>query len=134
MIVQQLSVFVENKAGQLAEFIHLLARNGIDLRALSIADTRDYGILRVIVDDTDRTVELLKSEGWIHAVTPVLSVTVDDRPGSLESILGALADRNIDIEYTYAFFSRVQGRACIVLRVEDNRQAEEALTEAGIGM
>lgn len=132
MIVRQLSVFLENRSGQLSDFISLLAEHQIDLRALSIAESQDYGILRIIVDRPDETAALLKDSNWLCTVTDVLAVTVADEPGSLTRLLGALAKRDISLAYSYAFFAREAGQACIVLRVEDNETAIEALKSAGI--
>lgn len=132
MIVNQLSVFLENKPGKLSEFIQTLAKNKIDLLALSIAETSDYGILRTIVDKPEETAKLLSEEDWPCKITPVLAVTVPDEPGSLTRILGVLAENGISLAYSYAFFSRDTGSACIILRVDDNAAAEKILSEAGI--
>lgn len=132
MIVNQLSVFLENKPGKLSEFIQTLAKNKIDLLALSIAETSDYGILRTIVDKPEETAKLLSSEDWPCKITPVLAVTVQDEPGSLTRILAVLAENGISLAYSYAFFSRDTGSACIILRVDDNAAAEKILSEAGI--
>ncbi len=132
MLVNQLSVFLENKPGKLSEFIQALAKNKIDLQALSIAETSDYGILRTIVDKPEETAKLLSAEDWPCKITPVLAVTVPDEPGSLTHILSVLAENEISLKYSYAFFSRDKGCACIVLRVDDNDAAEKILKEAGI--
>ncbi len=132
MLVNQISVFLENKPGQLNELVQILADNKIDLQALSLAESQDYGILRIIVDDIDKTIALLKEHGWSCAVTPVLSVTVPDEPGSLTKILSVIAENGESLEYSYAFFSRVQGSACIILRVNDNEKIEKMLENAGI--
>lgn len=134
MLVNQISVFLENKPGKLSEFIQTLARNKVDLQALSIAETADYGILRTIVDKPEETVKLLSAEDWPCKITPVLAVTVPDEPGSLTRILSVLAENGISLKYSYAFFSRDIGSACIILRVDDNAAAEKLLTEAGINL
>lgn len=132
MTVNQISVFVENRAGQLAQFIHLLAKHGIDLEALSIADTKDYGIIRIIADSPEKAAAALTAEGWVFTVTPVLAVTVPDEPGSLERIFSILAEHNINLEYTYAFLTRKHGLACVILRVDGNDYAAQVLAKAGI--
>ena len=132
MIFNQISVFLENKTGKLSEFIRILADNKINLQALSIAESQDYGILRIIVDRPQDTAALLRAQDWPCSVTPVLAVNVPDEPGSLTRILAVLADAGIGLAYSYAFLSRVAGQACIVLRVDDNAAAEEQLKQAGI--
>ena len=132
MFINQISVFLENKSGKLAEFIKLLADENIDIQALSIAETQDYGILRIIVDRPDDTAMLLQANNFPCKLITVLSVTVPDTPGSLTNILSVLAENNISIKYSYAFFSREKGSACIVLRVENNELALDVLKKAGI--
>lgn len=132
MTVKQISVFVENKPGQLSEFTKLLEKNNIDLRALSIADTEDFGILRVIVDDSYKTVCMLKEAGYVCSVTPVLAVEIPDRPGSLVGVLDALAAGGVNLEYTYAFLSRKKASAYMIFRVTDNARAVEVLGQSGI--
>ncbi|MBQ7542860.1 MAG: ACT domain-containing protein [Clostridia bacterium] len=132
MLLKQLSVFLENKPGQLSEFVSVLAQNNIDLRALSIAEAQDYGVLRIIVDKPEQTQALLRAQDWICTVTDVLAVTVPDEPGSLTKLLQTLADKGISLAYTYAFLSGTAGKACIVLRVDDNAYAEKLLKDAGV--
>ena len=132
MPLKQISVFLENKSGQLLEIVNLLAANGIDLRALSIAEAQDYGVLRIIVDKPDETLSFLRQQEWVCQMNEVLAVTVPDEPGSLTRILTVLADKNVNMVYTYAFLSGTQGKACIVLRVDDNAYAEKLLRDAGI--
>ena len=123
---------MENQPGKLAEFTKLLERNNIDLRALSIADTQDFGILRVIVDDSLATIQILREAGYVCSVTPVLALEIPDQPGSLVKLLNILGDSGVNIEYTYAFLSRKKDRAFIILRVADNAQAIEVLGQNGI--
>lgn len=132
MIINQISVFLENKPGKLSEFIAVLADNNIDLQALSIAESEFFGILRIIVDKPEETMKLLTDNNWACSVTPVLAVNVPDKPGSLTRILAVLAEKNISLAYSYAFLSRVAGKACIVLRVDDNAAAEKLLEEANV--
>lgn len=132
MVVSQLSIFLENKSGQLSDLVNVLAVYKIDLLALSIAEAPDYGVLRIIVDKPEETAKLLRDKGWICTTTDVLAVTVADTPGSLTKILSVLADNNLSLVYSYAFLSRSQGKACIILRVDDNDAAVKVLTDAGI--
>ena len=132
MTVKQLSVFVENKPGQLAEFTKLLNQHQIDMRALSIAETQDFGILRLIVDDSYKTACLLKEAGYVFSITPVLAVEIPDEPGSLMRVLQILGENDINLEYTYAFISRRKDRAYMIFRVTDNDKAIKALGQNGI--
>ena len=100
MTIKQISVFLENRAGQLAEFTDILSKNGIDMRALSIAETRDFGIVRVIVDDPYKTACVLKEADYVFSITPVLGVAVSDEPGSLNKILHVLGENKICLLYT----------------------------------
>jgi hypothetical protein len=132
MTVNQISVFLENKAGQLAELTNVLSANGISMRALSIADTRDYGIARIMVDDPFGTLIILKDNGWIAKVTPVLAVSMEDKAGALDTILNVLAKAGIALEYVYAFLTYKQGSACLVLRTADAEATAKVLTANGI--
>ena len=127
MTINQISVFLENKPGQLAEFTRLLEENRIDMRALSIAETQDFGILRLIVDDPYKTVNVAKDAGYVCAVTPVLAVEISDKPGSLVKMLTALGESGINVEYTYAFITRKQDVAYMVFRVNDPEKASGVL-------
>lgn len=132
MLVKQLSVFLENRPGQLAAFTKMLAENHVDLQALSIAETQDYGVLRIIADKPEETAALLNAQGWPSTVTEVLAVTVPDEPGSLTRLLSILAENEISLAYCYAFFERSGNAARIVLRVADNERAGRLLNAAGI--
>jgi len=132
MPVKQISVFVENKTGKLVSVIETLGRAGIDLRALSLADTSDFGILRIIVGKPEEVASLLREEGYVVKLTDVLAVSLPDTPGSLAKVLRALSDEHVNLEYTYAFVSYIKGRAYVVLRVEDNERAADALARQGV--
>lgn len=132
MSVKQISVFIENKKGSLSEVTKFIADNEINLKALSIADTQDFGILRIITDDPDRARELLKDEGYTVTATSVLAVELNDKPGSMAAILNVLSDADIIIEYTYAFMSTVANKAYMIFRVDNNAKATEALVKANI--
>ncbi len=132
MTVKQISVFVENKAGRLAELTDYLNQHDIDMRALSIAEAEDFGIVRMIVDDAYKTSCVLKEAGYVVSITPVLAVEIPDEPGSLYKIMKILGDGGVNLEYTYAFLTRKQGTAYIILRVENNEKAVEILGKKGI--
>ena len=127
MAVSQLSIFAENKPGGLVQMTSLLAKAGIDIRAMSLADTQDYGILRLIVSDIERAKEVLSENGFISSSTPVVAVALKDAPGALAQTMQILYDNNINVEYMYAFLSP-QPYACTILRVSDNEKAEAALS------
>lgn len=129
MTVKQISVFVENKAGQLAEFTKILKQNGIDMRALSLAETPDFGIVRIIVDDSYKTACVLKEAGYVFSITPVLAVAIKDETGGLDQILNILAEHDINLDYTYAFITRNKNVAYMILRVNDNEKAKEVLVK-----
>ncbi|MCL2031321.1 MAG: ACT domain-containing protein [Oscillospiraceae bacterium] len=131
MLIHQISVFVENRTGRLSDITGVLARNNIDIRALSIADTTDFGILRLIVNEPEKAVAALKGEGITVSKTEVVAVRLADEPGALHDILEALRERDIVVEYAYAFLTRKDADACVILRVEDNEKAVEALKTKG---
>ena len=133
MSVKQISVFIENKTGKLAEATRYIADHNINLRALSIADTQEFGILRIICDDPKMADAVLKEGGYITTVTDVLAAAISDTPGSLASILEVLSDAKVVVEYTYAFNSSKAG-AYMIFRVEDTEAATKALAAQGIGI
>ena len=132
MKVEQLSIFVENKSGRLAEVTDILARNGINIRALSLADTADFGILRIIVDDMEKTNTLLKDSGFTVGRNEVVAAEVPDRPGGLAGILSALQGNGINVEYMYAFVQKNEGNAVLIFRFDDIQKAVDTLRTAGI--
>jgi hypothetical protein len=132
MAIDQLSVFVENKSGKLVEVIEAIGAAGVDLRALSIADTADYGVLRVIVDRPVDALKKLTDLGYVVRINQVLPVAIDDTPGSLGKTLRVLADSGVNVEYAYAFVAHGENRAYVILRVEDNEAAERVLRNANI--
>ena len=131
-MVYQISVFLENRAGQLAEITGILAENGIDLRAISIAETADYGILRLIVDDAEKATKLLWHHGYLLSMTPVLVIEVSDQPGGIAPVLAILAEGSIDIEYMYSLFTHIDGKAYMVFRVADAEKFVKLLSSHGI--
>lgn len=132
MIIFQISVFIENKAGRLAEIVSTLSKQGIDIRALSIADTTDFGILRLIVNEPERAIKILKDEGVTVSKTQVIGVRLADEPGALAQVLEFLTEADIAVEYAYAFITHSKSDACVVLRVEDNERAIETLSKHGV--
>lgn len=132
MAISQISVFVENRPGRLADITAVLAENGIDIRALSIADTSDYGILRLIVNNPDDAVLVLKKEGMTASATQVLGIAIPDEPGGFAKAIRVLADADISVEYAYAFITPNIGKAYVIIRVENNEKAAAVLTRARI--
>ena len=132
MKVEQISIFVENKSGRLAEVTAILAKKGINIRAMSLADTADFGILRLIVNNTEKTVSLLKENGFTVARNEVVAVQVSDRPGSLAEILGALQGKAINVEYMYAFTQKSEGNAVLIFRFDEIDKAVDSLQKIGV--
>ena len=132
MTVNQISVFVENKPGALAQIAAELSGGGVNMRALSIAETNDFGVLRFIADSEEKASEVLRQAGYVFSLTPVLAVVLKDEPGSFARTLAVLAAEGIDVQYTYAFLTPRTGTACMIFRVADNDAAAQVLTGAGI--
>lgn len=127
MLIKQVSVFIENKSGKLADVIKTIGDNGIDIYALSIADTTDFGIIRMIVSDPDKTKAVLKEKGMVVKRTEVITVVVEDKPGGLTHILDVLRDKGIDIEYMYAFIGKNSNGANVVMKVDKPEEAVRLL-------
>ena len=134
MMIKQLSVFVENKAGRMAEITKAIGDAGVDIRALSVADTSDFGILRLIVDKPDAAVETLRGAGLTVSLTDVIAVSIPDVPGAFSQAVKVLSDANMNIEYMYAFIGRSDDRALVILRVEDPQRGAEVLRQNGIAL
>ena len=131
MAIKQLTVFVENKQGAMVSITETLAENNVNLRALSIAETEDFGILRLIVNDEVTAEKTLSEKGYLIKVTDVVGVKIGDAPGKLSAALDVLSKADINVEYLYAFMARTEKHAYVVLRVENNQAAESALANAG---
>ena len=131
MAIKQLSVFVENKQGTLVSVTDALSKNDINIRALSIAETQDFGMLRLIVNDTDAAQKVLVDAGYLIKVNDIVGVKIGDAPGKLSAALSVLDEKKINMDYLYAFMSRTEKHAYVVIRVEDNAAAEKALEDAG---
>jgi hypothetical protein len=127
MKVEQISIFIENKSGRLAEITRILGEGGVNIRALSLADTSDFGILRLIVNDVETANRLLKEKGFTVNKTEVVAVEVPDRPGGLGAILQALDADQINVEYMYAFVERCGGNAVIIFRFDETDKAISVL-------
>lgn len=133
MTVKQLSVFVENKKGKLKDIVNAISGSNVNIRAMSIADTKDYGILRLIVSDIEKAKKAL-TDDCLASVNEVIAVGLNDEAGSLADILNILGENDIDIDYLYAFTARTDNGAYVVLRVEDTNAAEAVLAEKNVSM
>jgi len=129
MLIDQLSIFVANRHGRLTEITEILADARIDIRALSLADTTDFGILRLIVNNPTYAEERLKASGLTVRLTKVIAAKLEDVPGALNKVLRILTRADISVEYAYAFITPKNADACVILRVENNEKAIEALTK-----
>lgn len=132
MAIKQISVFIQNEKGALSNMLNFLSENKVDIRALSIADTADFGILRIITDDNDKTESLLNGGGYICNSTDVVAAFIEDHAGGLASVIEILSKADIDVEYLYAFVTKESKKACVVMRVADNSLAEKVLNGNGI--
>ena len=134
MAIKQLTVFVPNRKGTIVQVTDVLSKNDINIRALSIAETEDFGILRLIVNDEKTAQTVLEKEGYLIKLVDVAGVKISDEPGKLTSALDVLDKADINVEYLYAFMTRTEKYAYVVLRVENNEAAESALAGAGFNL
>ena len=132
MAIQQLSVLLPNQHGTLANLTDIFYREGIDIRAISVYDTTEYGILRTVVDDPDKAVEILKKNGIVAMLSDIMAINPEDRRGSLNEIFGILAQAGVNVDYVYSFVVEKGGPQYFVLKVEDIARAEDLLAEKGI--
>ena len=132
MAVKQVSIFIENETGRLTSLTETLAEGGIDMNAATIAETGEYGILRCIVQDPERAVEVLKKGGFMASVSDALAVAIDNKPGGLHYVLKMLSDADIAVKYIYSTIQDVKGEAVIVMKVSDQERAEQIRGEAGV--
>jgi hypothetical protein len=132
MTLRQISVFLENKKGRLSEALGLVAREKINIRALALADTADFGVLRLIVNDTEKCIAALKKAGFVAQKTEVLAVEISDRPGGLERVLEVFDRADLNIEYLYAFVERRADNAIVIFRTDQPEKAAKALAGEGI--
>lgn len=134
MIIKQLSVFVENKKGRLHAITQVLADNDIDISSLSLADTTDFGVLRLIVNKPDKAKKVLSDSGVVVKITDVVAVVMDDVPGGVAGALKVFADNEISVEYMYACVGKTTGKALMVVRTDDIPRAEAVLDKAGYAL
>jgi len=132
MLIKQISVFLENKSGRLAEVTRILGQNNIDISALSIADTTDFGILRLIVNNPDMAEKVLRENEFTVSSTEVIGISVEDKPGGLSKALSVLEKSEIGIEYMYAFVGKCTDEALVIIRVDDSENAIDVLKKNGI--
>ena len=132
MYTKQISVFLENQRGRLAEVTKLLTEEGVNIRALCLADTVDFGVLRLIVNDRQRCLRILKSHGFAAQETDVLAVEIEDQPGSLHRIVEVLDREGVNLEYVYTFYEKRGDRVIVVFKSDDAGKAAEALRKGGI--
>ena len=131
MAIRQLTVFVQNRKGTMVSLTDILAKNNVNIRALSIAETEDFGVLRLIVNDENAATKILEENGYLIKAIDVVGVKIGDKPGALTAALDVLDKADINVEYLYAFMTRTEKHAYVVLRVENNEAAESALESAG---
>ncbi len=134
MVLQQVSVFLENKKGRLAEVTRLLGEEKINIRALALADTTDFGVLRLIVNDPLRCFEALRRAGFVAQKTEVIAVEVADQPGGLHHVLSIFDEHGINIEYMYAFVEKKKDNAVVIFRIDQARKAVETLAASGVSV
>ena len=134
MAIRQISVFVENKPGRLAEITGYLAEGNVSIRAFSIADTTDFGILRLIVSDTEKAAQVLRDAGVAVSITDVVGVSIPDVTGAFANVVRTLADAGENVEYAYAFLTPEAGHAYVILRVDDDQKAADIMRENDIAL
>ncbi len=132
MIAQQISIFMENKPGQFVKVTDTLTKAGVDIRAMSLADTKDFGIARMIVNDCEKAQQALREQAFMSTITKVMCIVLDDHPGCLGTVTKLLADAGVNIDYMYACITIVGKNAYIVMHVDDEEKGDKVLTEAGI--
>lgn len=132
MKITQISVFLENRKGRLFEVCSVLGANDINIRALTIAETESFGVLRIVVDKSDSAIEVLKANGFVANLTDVVAVEVGDRPGGLAAVLKVFAENDVNVEYMYGFVEKSRDKAILVFRFEDTDRAQKILAEHNI--
>ncbi len=134
MLIKQISIFIPNKKGSLSDLTDILIKHNIDIRAIAVFDTSEFGILRIVVDDPDQAVEILKEEGIVAKVSKVIAVEPEDKPGSLNEIFSILRDCDVNIEYIYSFIMRKKEMPYVVLKVDNQEKAVAELIEKGVNV
>ena len=130
--MKQISIFIENKSNRLTEATEVIAKAGINITAASLADTADFGVLRIVVNDTEKAVRTLKERYYTISVNDVVGIEVEDRPGGLAEILKVLSDHSLNVEYMYAFVEPTRGSAAMILRLEEPERGTRVLKDAGV--
>ena len=133
MIVKQVCAFVENKTGRLSELADILASNGIDISALSLADSTDYGILRMLVSDPQKAVDVMKSAGVVAKITEALAVAIEDVPGGFAKVVNLLSEKNLEVKYMYASVGHIHGKALMILGIDNAAEAEQIISKTDAG-
>ena len=133
MIVKQVCAFIENKTGRLSELADVLATNGIDISALSLADSTDYGILRMLVSDPEKAVEVMRSAGVVAKITEALAVAIEDVPGGFAKVVNLLSEKNLEVKYMYASVGHIHGKALMILGIDNAAEAEQIIAETDAG-
>ena len=133
MIVKQVCAFIENKTGRLSELADVLATNGIDISALSLADSTDYGILRMLVSDPEKAVEAMRSAGVVAKITEALAVAIEDVPGGFAKVVNLLSEKNLEVKYMYASVGHIHGKALMILGIDNAADAEQIIAETDAG-
>jgi hypothetical protein len=132
MRIQQVSIFLENKKGRLSDVCSVLGKNGVNIRALTVAESEDFGVLRIVVDKPEPTLKLLKENGFAAKLTPIVAVEVSDKPGGLAAVLKILSDNDVNVEYMYGFVEKFGDSALLVFRFDDPDKTVELLRKNGI--
>ena len=132
MFIKQLSIFIENKVGRLQSITDTLSENNINIRALSLAETTEFGILRIITPDVEKAKQVLRDAEVISKITDVIAVYIDDKAGGLAKMLKSVTEAGVNVEYMYAFLGRTEGKALMVLKADDEEKAEKALLASGM--
>lgn len=133
MIVKQVCAFIENKTGRLSELADILATNGIDISALSLADSTDYGILRMLVSDPEKAVDVMRSAGVVAKITEALAVAIEDVPGGFAKVVNLLSEKNLEVKYMYASVGHIHGKALMILGIDNATEAEQIIAETEAG-
>ncbi len=133
MIVKQVCAFIENKTGRLSELADILATNGIDISALSLADSTDYGILRMLVSDPEKAVDVMRSAGVVAKITEALAVAIGDVPGGFAKVVNLLSEKNLEVKYMYASVGHIHGKALMILGIDNATEAEQIIAETEAG-
>ena len=133
MIVKQVCAFIENQTGRLSEIADVLASNGIDISALSLADSTDYGIMRMLVSDPEKAVEVMKASGVVAKITEALAVAINDTPGGFSDVVHLLSEKNYEVKYMYASISHIPGKALMILGIDNAAEVEAIIKETEAG-